>query len=74
MRCFVDADRVLEVNELRVDGAVLKVRKAAVKEIDMSMLQDASGKSCKYNISSCYCHFDCYIAKVIYFCMFSVKG
>ena len=52
MRSFVDADRVLEANELRVDGAVLNVRKAGGVESSVTMRQDRNGKSCERNISN----------------------
>ena len=65
MRFFIVAERVLEGKELCLDEAVLEVRKATGEEIDVSMQQGPSGNSCKHSISSYYCHFDCFIAKVI---------
>ena len=74
MRFFLVAGRVLEEKELCLDEAVLEVKKATGEEIDVSMQQGPSGKSCKHDMSRYYCHFDCHIAKVIYFRIFSVKG
>ena len=66
MRCFVDADRVLEMNELRLDGAVMKVRRAEGDESSVTMQQDRNGKFCEGNISNVQYHFTCHVAIVIY--------
>ena len=68
MRFFVVAESVLEVNELCLNDAILKVKKATGEEVNTAMQQGLKGKSFHDSRFNLQCYYICHVANFIYLC------
>ena len=61
------------MNELCLDGAVLKGKKASGEEISTAMQQGPNGKSCDVNRFNLQCHYTSHVGNFM-FLICSAKG
>ena len=61
------------MNELCLDGAVLKGKKSTGEELSTAMQQGPNGKSCEVMRFNLQCHYTCHVANFIYFSLSSIK-
>ena len=61
------------MNELCLDGAVLKGKKSTGEELSTAMQQGAKGKACDDSRFNLQCYYNCHAENFIYFYLFSIK-